>query len=207
MISGRTSRQLRWTTIALLLAGSASATELDSLLAALARPVPTETGFVERRESALLDAPLLLSGRLLRPQAGTLVRQVEQPFSERTTIDGQRVRIEREGSRARSFSLRRAPELVAVLASFQALLDGDRGALEPHYRIAFEHDDAGWQILLTPRQPRLLQRLGRIGLHGSGDELACIATRGGEGGDSLMLIGAAADRESPAFEHHCPPPA
>jgi hypothetical protein len=184
-------------------AAATSAAELDQLLAALARPAPTETAFVERRESALLDAPIELSGRLLRPQAGMLVREVEHPFAERTTVERERVQIEREGSRTRSFSLRRAPELAALLASFQAMLDGDRGVLEPHYEIELRHEEAGWTLELIPRQPRLQRRIGRITLYGADDELACIATRGGEGGDSLMLVGAAASAPTVDFDRHC----
>jgi hypothetical protein len=194
----------------LAIAGSTAAAEpvpvddpLDALFAALAKPAPTATAFVERRESALLDAPLELRGRLERPATGTLVREVETPYRERTTIRAEQVRVEREGSRERRFSLRRAPELAAVLASFQAVLDGDRGALDPHYRLVSTGDATGWTLTLTPRQAKLGRQVGRIELHGNDDQLACIAMRGGRAGDSLMLVGDAATGESTDFDAHC----
>lgn len=199
--------RLLW--LLLAIAGSTAAAEpaadaaLDALFAALARPPPTATAFVERRESALLDAPLLLSGRLERPAVGELARTVDTPYRERTTIRDDQVRVEREGSRERRFSLRRAPELAAVLASFQAVLDGDRRALDPHYTVASTPHAGGWTITLSPRQARLGRRIGRIELHGRDGELACIAMRGGKAGDSLMLVGAAAASTPPDFARHC----
>jgi hypothetical protein len=202
-------RRLRWTLLPLLLAGACATTAepadaaLDRLFATLARPAPTATGFVEQRESALLDAPLLLRGRLERPAPGVLLREVETPYRERTRIDGDAVRVERDGGKPRRFSLRRAPELAALLASFQALLDGDRAALDPHYTLRLDHGDAGWTIRLQPRQPRLAKRIGGIALHGRDAELACIAMRGGSAGDSLMLVGAAAEATPADFAGHC----
>jgi hypothetical protein len=210
MISGtrRPRPRRRWLPASLLLAAScASATEdeaaIERLFAALAQPAPTSTPFVEQRDSALLEAPLELRGRLERPAAGSLAREVEMPYRERTLVRGERVTVEREGQRPRSFSLRRSPELAAVLASFQALLDGDRQALEPHYTVTLATAGERWTLQLTPRQPRLQQRLGTIGLHGSGDRLDCIATRGERGGHSRMLVGAAAAELPPAFDAHC----
>ncbi len=179
---------------------AAPATELDALIERLARPTPTETGFVERRESALLDAPLLSRGRLLRPESGTLVRQVDSPRPERTTIRRERVTVERDGRRVRSFALQRAPELAALLASFQAMLDGDRAALERHYEAALNERDGRWTITLLPRSAALQQQLGQIELHGRDDQLQCIATAGGRGGDSLMLVGSAAEAADPDFD-------
>ena len=56
------------------------------MLAQLARPAPTRTGFVEVRGSALLRAPLRIEGEYRRPDAGTLVRVVNAPYAETTTI-------------------------------------------------------------------------------------------------------------------------
>lgn len=131
------------------------------------------------------------------------MREVETPYRERTTIRAEQVRVEREGSRERRFSLRRAPELAAVLASFQAVLDGDRRALDPHYTLTSSHVDAGWTLTLTPKQAKLGRQVGRIELHGEQDQVACIAMRGGRAGDSLMLVGDAAAGEPADFARHC----
>jgi hypothetical protein len=208
MTSGRTRLRHRlWLATLLCATGCASAAEeraaLDALFAALAQPPPTSTVFVEQRSSRLLDEPIELRGSLHRPEAGTLVRAVEAPYVERTTVRGERVTIERAGQRSRSFALRRSPELVAVLASFQALLDGDHTALDPHYTLALTADEPRWTLQLTPRQPRLQQRLGTITLHGAGDSLQCIVTAQPDGGGGRMLLGAPAAQDAPAFDAHC----
>ncbi len=145
---------------------------------------------MELRESALLDRPLRLQGRLRHPDATTLVREVETPYRERTTIRAERVEIARDGQLLRRFSLERAPELAGLLASFRALLGGDRALLEKHYALALESGAAAWTLTLTPRDPRLLERVSRVVLHGPTGELGCMELGQPDGGGSLLLLGA-----------------
>lgn len=147
---------------------------------------------MEQRASALLEHPLLLRGTLAQPRAGALLKQVEQPYAERTTIEDGRVQIEREGERRRRFSLRNAPELGALLASFEAMLAGDRQLLEQHYSVSLQRGDAGWALLLAPRDQRLARRVQAIHLLGSGAELRCMRIDQVDGNGSRMLVGASA---------------
>ncbi len=182
---------------------------LDALLARLAQPAPASTAFLERRESALLTAPLLLRGQLHQPDAETLVREVESPYVERTTIADARVLVEREEGRNRRFALRNAPELAALLDSFRALLGGDRALLERHYRVQLAAPaDGAWRITLTPREARRQRRIERIELLGRDDRLACMAVHAGDGTISRMLLGPAAtatvdDGIDAALASHC----
>jgi hypothetical protein len=178
---------------------------LDALFAALAKPTPTATGFVEQRESELLDAPLLLRGTLERPADGVLVRAVESPYRERTTITAERVMIEREGRQPRRFSLRRAPELAALLSGFQALLDGDRHALDPHYTIALAAREDGWTLQLEPHDAGRRAPAG-LTLVGHADQLDCIVVRPADDPPSRMLVGDAALADAPEFDRHCAMP-
>ncbi len=109
------------------------------------------TAFVELRGSALLKAPLRLTGEYRRPDGDTLVREVRAPYAETTTIRAGAVRIERDGRGARDFSLSRVPELAALQASFGALLSGDRALLEKHYRIDTRGSRSAWTLALAPR--------------------------------------------------------
>lgn len=166
---------------------------LDAVLSALAQPAPTVTPFVERRESVLLTEPLTVSGRLEQPDADTLVRVVEAPHAERSTVRDGRVELEREGETTRRFSLRRAPELAALLDSFRALLSGQRSLLTQHYAVAFEGSpEAGWQITLSPRESRRKQRILGLDLYGHGASFDCLRVSQTDGGVSLMLLGEAA---------------
>lgn len=198
----------------LLLAGAtAHATEnaaaLDALLQQLARPAPNATAFAELRESALLSEPLLLRGMLRQPDADTLVREVESPYVERSTIRAERVVVERADGSSRRFALRNAPELAALLDSFRAMLGGDRSLLERHYRTdLLGVASADWQLDLVPRNARQQRRIAMVRLFGQGENLACMQIVQGDGSSSHMLLGAAAtstadDALDAAMTAHC----
>lgn len=166
------------------------------IVARLARPVPARTAFVEVRESRLLDAPLRVSGQYLRPEDGVLVREVQAPYLETTTIrDGEAV-IAREGRSARRISLSRVPELASLQASFSALLSGDLAALERHYAVDVGGTRQAWVMRLAPVDEAVASRLRDITLYGRGAELRCIETQPVQGAlQRSLLAGAAADSE------------
>lgn len=162
------------------------------ILSKLARPAPMRTPFVELRGSALLKAPLRLQGEYRRPDADTLVREVRAPYAETTTIRAGEVAIARNGGRARTFSLSRAPELAGLQASFGALLSGDRALLERHYRIAADGVRQQWTLTLVPRDARLAAKVRDIVLRGRGAELRCIESRPAKGDLQRTLLAGAA---------------
>lgn len=183
-----------------ILAASASANELDSLLGSLAQPLPAETAFVEQRQSRLLAGPLLLRGRLSHPRTDVLVKHVQSPYAELTTVEDGRVEIVRDGDRRRRFSLRNAPELAGLLASFQAMLSGDRALLERHYAIELEAVDDRWTMVLSPRDARLARRITGLRLSGNGAELQCMEVVEADGDGSRMLVGSAAGTPPEALD-------
>jgi len=164
----------------------------DWVLSKLARPAPMRTPFVEVRGSALLKTPLRLQGEYRRPDAATLVREVRSPYPETTTIRAGEVAIARNGGRARSFSLSRAPELAGLQASFGALLSGDRALLEKHYRIAADGSRQHWTLTLVPKDAQLAAKVRDIVLRGRGAELRCIETRPAKGELQRTLLAGAA---------------
>lgn len=173
------------------------AQNLDVLLSRLSRPPPTETPFVELRGSALLKSPQILRGRLQQPDAQTLVREVLTPFHERTTIRAERVVIERfeagkEKPRVRTFSLKRAPELGGLLASFTALLRGNRALLESNYAARLQPGNH-WSLQLTPLDSRLLKRVSAVTLRGASGALDCMQLQGTDGQRTTTLLGASAN--------------
>lgn len=181
-----------WTTVA-------HATDLDTreLLARLSRPAPDTTTFVEVRYSGLLAEPLVASGRLEHREDGALVREVLEPYRETTTLKGENVRLEREGSKPRSFSLDRAPELRGMLSSFGALLTGDIGLLERHFVVTTRGTDARWQIELIPIDDKLKRRLARIEVDGALDRARCFTMTQPDGDGSVMAIGVQGQSDLP----------
>ena len=172
--------------------------DLDTLLARLARPAPDSTSFVEVRYSSLLDKPILVSGHLEHQADGALVRRVETPYQEVTVLQGENVSVERAGSKPRRFSLDRAPELRGMLASFGALLKGDRPMLEQYFAVTVSGSDARWEITLTPRNDKLKRRLSNIVVNGAEDRPRCFTLHEPDGDESLMALGVAGPGDLPA---------
>lgn len=165
------------------------------ILARIARPAPSRTGFVELRDSRLLKAPLRITGEYRHPDAATLVRDVRAPYAETTTIRAGEAVIVRAGKAPQRVSLARVPELAALQASFGALLAGDRQRLERHYILQAEGTRQHWRLALAPKDAALARRVRGIVLHGRGAELRCIETVPARGDEvqRTLLAGAARD--------------
>jgi len=163
----------------------------------LARPAPDWTGFVEVRYSSLLEKPIVVSGRLEHRENGSLVRRVESPYEEVTELQGENVSVERAGSKPRRFSLDRAPELRGMLASFDAILKGDRQMLDQYFVVTAQGSDARWEITLTPRDDKLKRRLSVIVVDGAESRPKCFTLAEPDGDESLMALGVAGPGDLP----------
>ena len=174
-------------------AATPEAADSGWILARLAQPAPMRTAFVELRDSPLLKAPLRIAGEYRRPNDTTLVREVQSPYAETTTIrDGQATIV--RGTRSRSFSLARVPELAGLQASFGAMLAGDRATLERHYRIEAAGTRQHWTLTLVPRDAALATKVRDIVLHGRGAELRCFETEPARGSEVQRTLLASAAR-------------
>lgn len=193
-------------------ASAPAADATDALIQRLARPAPASVAFTEVRFSRLLRAPLIVSGQLSYDGPLSLQRQVDHPYREVTTIEGESVRVEREGEQPRSFGLKRAPELRGLLSGFSALLSGDAAVLRRDFDIARSGDDASWTLQLTPSDARARRRLQGITVTGHQDEPSCMQMLTADGATSVLLLGAAAvqpvpeDITAPALQLRCAAP-
>jgi len=172
----------------------------DWVLAALARPAPVRTEFVELRGSPLLKAPLRLSGEYRRPDADTLVREVRSPYRETTTLRAGEATIARDGKAPRTFSLSRVPELAGLQSSFGALLSGDRVGIERSYAVTAAGTRERWTLTLAPKDKALAARVRDIVLYGQGAELRCIETRPAKGDLQRTLLASAALAAKPGSD-------
>jgi hypothetical protein len=185
----------------------AASDELDALLAQIALTPPVSVAFEEVRVSHLLDEALILSGRLHHPSTDTWVRDVAAPWHETTTIDGESVRIERDGEEARTFALARAPDLRAVTASFGAVLAGERSQLDATFDATLAPaEDGSWLLRLAPRGAKLKRRLALIVVSGTGSTVQCFAFLERDGDQSLIMLGPHPDsspQDVSAAREHC----
>ena len=78
-------------------ADAGAAVDADWILQAVARPAPSRTAFVELRDSPMLRQPLRLEGEYRRENDGRLVREVNAPYAETTTLAAGEAVVERAG--------------------------------------------------------------------------------------------------------------
>lgn len=172
-------------------------TEANALVARLARPAPATTRYVEVRFVDVLTRPLVLRGELEYRADASLLKRVEKPYAETTTVAAGQVTIERSGKPAKHFALSRAPELAAFLESFAALLGGDGARLAQTYDSAVTHEGARWRLALVPRAERLRKHLARIDVDGGGDTARCFTVQEAGGDASVLLVEDAAQSTLP----------
>ena len=175
-----------------------AAPDSAALIGRLARTPPASVAFTEVRFSSLLAEPLVVNGTLIFEGGGVLRRRVEAPYRETTTIAGETVRIERDGGEARTFALRRAPELRGFMTGMLGLLTGDASLIDEHFSVAAAGDDEQWRLDLTPADERMRQRLRNIIVAGGATEPRCFAIVDAQGGTSVMLLGSEAAQPLPA---------
>jgi hypothetical protein len=191
------------------LCATAATLDANALIGRLAKPAPATVAFREVRFSPLVDEPLIVAGELGYSGPTSLDRRITEPYHETVAIRGESVRVEREGEAPRSFGLNRAPELRGLLSGFTALLAGDPAAIEHSFSVAASGTDDDWTLELTPTDSRARRRLQQIVVNGRADVPRCFTMLTAKGGASVLLLGAAADRELPkpttldALKHLC----
>jgi hypothetical protein len=163
----------------------------------MARPAPSNTHFVEAHFSSMLSRPLVVSGTLEYLGPDALARTVQAPYYERTEVHGENVTVQREQGSPRYFSLKRAPEMRSLLASFAALLSGDRAALEQQFDLKLEGDTDSWTLHLTPHDAHVRQRVRSITVTGRGSDPRCITTAEPNDNTTVTLFDEAAKTPLP----------
>ena len=188
---------------------TAAALDADALIRRLAKPAPASVAFREVRFSPLTDEALVVAGELGYTDSTSLDRRVTEPYRESVAIRGESVRIEREGEPPRSFGLNRSPELRGLLSGFTGLLAGDPAVIKRSFRIEASGAEDAWTLQLTPADARAKRRLQQIVVNGRADVPQCFTMLTANGGASVLLLGAAAERELPkpttldALKHLC----
>jgi hypothetical protein len=186
-------------TLALLWAPLAWGAPADpqAIVERLTRSGPASIAFTEARFSPLLAQPLIVSGELGYNGPADLERRVRSPYREDTYIRGDSVRVQREDEPARSFALKRAPELRGLVMSLAALLGGDARLIGRDFRMSAQGSDETWTLDLVPIDARVRQRLEHIRITGRQDSLRCFAMINPGGGASVLLLGDLAAKPLP----------
>lgn len=202
MIIGRrpvASRRVHVTALLVWLAGTTFATvsggadalnesssrpwDLSQLMQERTRVSHARARFTEERHSALLEAPLILSGTLRYDAPARVEKHTQTPFEEHLLVDGETLVVKRGKKPPRTLSLHEHPALWAFVESMRATLSGDLKTLQKFYNARLEGVRQHWRLVLVPLDDGMSGRIESIYIQGNEAHISDIEIRevGGDG--------------------------
>ena len=156
-------------------------------MADLARHKGGRAKFVETRNLALLDKPLVATGELSYTPPDRLEKRTLTPKPELLRLDGDMLSIEREQQKL-SINLASQTEALAFVDSIRGTLSGNRAALEKNYALHLSGTRENWVLTLLPSEPKIAALLLRITVTGSHNQVRSIEYLQADGDRSLLAI-------------------
>ncbi|HEX4510609.1 MAG TPA: LolA-related protein [Burkholderiaceae bacterium] len=170
-----------------VVAGRASAFEVDELMALLARRGEAHALFVEQRYLPGLAQPVVSTGRLDFEPPDRYTRHTLTPHVETLAIAGNRLTLTRDGH-ARNLMLDAAPEAALGIDAVRATLTGDAATLEHGFKPTLVGSAADWQLTLVPLDPRAAGNLVEVRVVGRRDALAGLEMRMADGTRTVTTL-------------------
>ena len=166
-----------------------AAWSVERLMQSMAAVKSARGKFVERKQMAILNAPLETSGTLAYVAPGRLEKHTLRPRPESLILDQDRLLIEnREKKFRRTLNLQEYPLVWALVESIRSTLAGDLGTLTRFYRVALEGNESNWRMVLTPLDPKLKELLSEIRISGSANRIDKVDVLEAGGDRSTMTI-------------------
>ena len=170
-----------------LAAPCAGALTLDALMRQMAAVGERHGSFVETKEMALLNGPIVRRGTLDYTRPDRLSMRVETPYFERVDVVGDQVTLERRTGVTR-VALAAQPQLAAWIDSLRATLAGDGATLERHFEVRVDGTDADWRLSLVPRDAALRAIIERVDVAGRGADVTRFAIDEAKGDRTRIVI-------------------
>ena len=149
---------------------AAAPPELADVLERMATSAGVEARFEERKELALLAAPLESRGVIYFSPPDRFARFTLAPGFTALVVDGEAVQL-REGRDGDLVDLSGNPVARVFVDNIVVLWSGDREQLERHYTAEFRGTLADWELRLAPRREPLSRVIDAITLHGDADDV------------------------------------
>ena len=175
----------------LLSTGLAEAKEpltLDALMSARQQVKSSSAKFTERRTLSILDQPLESSGTLRFVAPNRLEKHTLAPHEEHLVMNGDEITVNQGTGKPRSFKLADSPEMSALIESIRGTLAGDAAALGRYYVVQIQGTEQAWQLLLTPKLPKVQALVDSIRIAGGGREIHTVETVEHGGDHTVMTI-------------------
>ena len=144
--------------------------ELAQILRRMAETPGVEAAFEERKEIALLAAPIETRGVIYFVPPDRFARFTTAPGESALVVEGDQVRL-REGAAARVIELSGNRVARVFVENFVALWSGDRERLERLYALEIQGARDAWELRLVPRRAPLADVISSITLRGDRDAM------------------------------------
>ena len=172
-----------------VIAASALAFDLQSLMSTLAKVQRSRVEFEETRHLSVLSTPLVRRGTLDYVRPDRLEMHVVAPFPEKTEIVGTRVRVT-SSEAMREWDLAGQPAALAWVEAIRASLAGDAAALERIFHVELTGAEGDWRMTLTPRDARIGAALRRVVVTGRGAAITNVEIVDARGDRVTMALAA-----------------
>ena len=170
------------------LAAPATDTAFSEVMAALAAVRTVEATFREEKTLAILDEPLVATGRLYNRAPDYLRKQTLYPHPEEYVADQNWLTVETPDGERRQFDLNGYPQLRPFVEAIRATQAGDRSTLERYYHLEFAGTPSAWSLRLTPRQPEFARYLTAIVIRGREQWIDSVETLEPGGDRGLLTV-------------------
>jgi len=138
---------------------------LSERLAGFASINESRGSFRESWMADYLNEPLVSTGTLSYKRPGELTKFITSPERIEQYIEGNQLSIRKKGE-TRYMSLSEQPELAVGILALQAMLDGDEKKLRMFFTVQYTESRAGWELILTPENNQMAERIEQIVLQG-----------------------------------------
>lgn len=166
---------------------TASAWDIADLMQTLAANPGGKATFTEKRQLAILDKPLQMSGELVFAPPAYLEKRTLTPRPELLVLEGDRLRFE-SGSQKLAININTQPELIAFIDSIRGTLTGNRSRLEENFALSLSGTRAQWTLILLPSDTQIANYVSRITISGHDDKVTTIEYQQTDGDKSVMRI-------------------
>jgi hypothetical protein len=166
-----------------------SGDELAEILRRMASTRGVEALFDERKELALLAAPLETRGVIYFVPPDRFARFTTQPGKSALLVTGDAVLL-REGSDAEQIDLSGNRVARVFVENFVALWSGDRDRLERLYAAEFRGTREAWELRLLPRRAPLADVIAVVTLRGDRDAMQELIVEERDGDRTTTRFGA-----------------
>lgn len=162
---------------------------LEQLMQSLAQVKSARGRFVERKQLAMLNAPLEFSGTLVYTAPGRLEKYTLLPKPESMVLEQDKLIVENKArNQRRTLVLQDYPVIWAFVESFRSTLAGDLQTLNRFYRTSLEGGESQWRLVLKPIEPKMQSMVSEIRIAGGKHRVRTIEVIETEGNRSVMTI-------------------